>query len=101
RPVSDRSAVIPVVEHSRLVNPLTDLLVGFALWNAVARPNVVGELVAVPTDLLEIILGELVPLRQDAAAQLLPILLDQIPAHLPAPESGAVSTTPLPAGFPR
>ena len=53
--------------------PLVDLLLGFLFRNAVALLNFPGEKLLVAFDLLQVVIGELSPLRLHLAFELLPI----------------------------
>ena len=68
-------------------NPILDLLLRFILGHAVAFLDAADELVLLPVDHLQVIIGEFAPLFFDLAGKLLPVDLYHVPIHWHAPYS--------------
>src|SRR5690242_4555968 len=62
--------------------PLADLLLGLVLADAVRVLDLADELVALAGDGVEVVVGQLAPLRFHGALRLLPVSCDAIPVHV-------------------
>src|SRR5687767_15898432 len=65
--------------HARL--PVGELLLGLVLRDAVELLDPAQQHVALAGDDVELILGELAPLLQGIALELLPVAFDAVPVH--------------------
>jgi hypothetical protein len=74
------SALEPVVAGGAL--PGRDLLLGLVLGHAITFLDLAGQLGATTLDDVEVVVGELAPLRLDLALELLPVAFDAIPVHV-------------------
>src|SRR5215813_10689968 len=65
-----------------LAGPVAQLLFGLLLREAVLLLDPSKQLVAVPFQLLEVVVGELAPARLHLALELLPVTFDLMPVHI-------------------
>src|SRR6185503_2856184 len=61
--------------------PVTHLLVGFILGDAVVLLDAADQLVALAGDAIELVVGDLAPLLLGFALELAPIAFDAVPVH--------------------
>src|SRR5262245_2509630 len=70
-----------LVRLIEVLQPGVDLLFGLLLHDAVALDQGARELVALASEVLDVIVGELSPLRPDLTLELIPLTFDLRPVH--------------------
>src|SRR5207237_11081 len=77
-----RSAMVVSLVEILARFPVGNLALGLVLADAVGLLDLADQLVALPGDLVELVVGQLAPLLLDLAFGLLPVACDAVPVHL-------------------